>query len=106
MKPLSGDDVNPEVRRSAQDTLYTCHDLGFRILHPFMPYMTEELWQRLPRRTHDQTSSIVKARFPIDVSPILFSQIRVADWGYYLFYRIQCSRMLVHVPNSVWCWFA
>lgn len=34
------------------------------MIHPFMPFLTEELWQRLPRRTHDTTPSIVKASYP------------------------------------------
>jgi valyl-tRNA synthetase len=36
------------ARSSAQDTLWVCLDNGLRLLHPFMPYVTEELWQRLP----------------------------------------------------------
>ncbi|XP_062454524.1 valine--tRNA ligase-like isoform X1 [Rhea pennata] len=35
---------------AARDTLYTCLDAGLRLLAPFMPFVTEELWQRLPRR--------------------------------------------------------
>ncbi|MED6132273.1 Valine--tRNA ligase, mitochondrial 1 [Stylosanthes scabra] len=35
-------------RRHAQDTLWFCLDNGLRLLHPFMPFVTEELWQRLP----------------------------------------------------------
>ncbi|KAM3341099.1 valine-tRNA ligase, mitochondrial 1 [Capsicum galapagoense] len=50
IKPyFTGD--NPEfvsARRSAQDTLWLCLDNGLRLLHPFMPFVTEELWQRLP----------------------------------------------------------
>ncbi|KAK7256894.1 hypothetical protein RIF29_30453 [Crotalaria pallida] len=34
-------------RRFAQDTLWFCLDNGLRLLHPFMPFVTEELWQRL-----------------------------------------------------------
>lgn len=34
------------------------------LLHPFMPFLTEELWQRLPRRPDDKTPSIVVARYP------------------------------------------
>ena len=64
MKPLSADDADPKVRRSAQDTLYTCLDLGLRMLHPFMPFVTEELWQRLPRRPKDTTNTIALAPFP------------------------------------------
>lgn len=29
-----------------------------------MPFITEELWQRLPRRPHDETPSICKAEYP------------------------------------------
>jgi valyl-tRNA synthetase len=36
--------------KTTQEVLYTCLDVGLRLLHPFMPFVTEELWQRLPRR--------------------------------------------------------
>jgi hypothetical protein len=28
--------------------LYTCLDLGFKLTHPIMPFVSEELYQRLP----------------------------------------------------------
>lgn len=33
-----------------RQTLYTCLDVGLRLLSPMMPFVTEELYQRLPRR--------------------------------------------------------
>ena len=68
MKPLSSETAEESIRRSAQDTLYTCLDLGLRMLHPFMPFVTEELWQRLPRRPEDKTISIAVSAFPESVS--------------------------------------
>ena len=62
---MTDEAASPEVRRSAQNTLYTCLDLGLRMLHPFMPFVTEELWQRLPRRPNDATPSIMVSRFPV-----------------------------------------
>ncbi|KIM30663.1 hypothetical protein M408DRAFT_328197 [Serendipita vermifera MAFF 305830] len=55
---------DPATRKSAQDTLYNCLDHGLRLLHPMMPFVTEELWQRLPRRQGDP-SSIMVANFPL-----------------------------------------
>ncbi|KAJ1723078.1 valine--tRNA ligase [Coemansia erecta] len=60
IKPIS----EPEARGSALQTLYTCLDQGLRMLHPFMPYITEELWQRLPRRASETAPSISLAVFP------------------------------------------
>ncbi|KAH9205520.1 valyl-tRNA synthetase-like protein [Leptodontidium sp. 2 PMI_412] len=57
-------DGTPEEKRSARDTLYTALESGLTLIHPFMPFLTEELWQRLPRRLDDKTPSIVLARYP------------------------------------------
>ena len=65
MKPMTAPDTPMESKVSAQNTLYTCLDEGLRLLHPFMPFVTEELWQRLPRRPQDATPSICKAAFPV-----------------------------------------
>ncbi|KAK5172355.1 uncharacterized protein LTR77_003994 [Saxophila tyrrhenica] len=57
-------DGTEEQRRSAIDTLYTALDSALRMMHPIMPFLTEELWQRLPRRPKDTTKSIVIADYP------------------------------------------
>lgn len=68
MKPMTDEGASAEVRASAQNTLYHCLDMGLRLLHPFMPFVTEELWQRLPRLPQDSTPSISLASFPRYVS--------------------------------------
>ncbi|KAI1461648.1 tRNA synthetases class I-domain-containing protein [Annulohypoxylon moriforme] len=57
-------DGSADEKRSAVDTLYTALDNALRLIHPFMPFLTEELWQRLPRRPGDETQSIMLARYP------------------------------------------
>lgn len=66
IKPLmrSGD---ADARRGSQDTLYTCIDFGLRLLHPFMPFVTEELWQRIPRRKDSYEVSVMVAQYPTPV---------------------------------------
>lgn len=53
-----------EERKSAVDTLYTALEGALCMIHPFMPFLSEELWQRLPRRQGDSTKSIVIAAYP------------------------------------------
>ncbi|VFQ58385.1 unnamed protein product [Cuscuta campestris] len=58
---------NPEfasAKRYAQDTMWICLDNGLRLLHPFMPFVTEELWQRLPSRNGCKKESIMISDYP------------------------------------------
>lgn len=54
----------PEEQESAKQTLYTVIEGGLTMIHPFMPFLTEELWQRLPRRLGANCPSIMKAAYP------------------------------------------
>jgi valyl-tRNA synthetase len=61
IKPaLYGDDA--EAKRLVGTTLVTVLDRVMRLLHPFMPYLTEEIWQALPMQR--PVESIVIAPFP------------------------------------------
>lgn len=64
IKPVTEPNSPAQPKRSAQDTLYTCLEGGLRMLHPFMPFVTEELYQRLPRRPSDITATISLTRYP------------------------------------------
>ncbi|KAI1266798.1 tRNA synthetases class I-domain-containing protein [Xylariaceae sp. FL1019] len=57
-------DGAPEEKLSAVNTLYTALESALRMIHPFMPFLSEELWQRLPRRPGDETASIMIAKYP------------------------------------------
>ncbi|KAG7216954.1 hypothetical protein INR49_001608, partial [Caranx melampygus] len=54
VKPVfSKADEDSSSQRQAlvcRQTLYTCLEVGLRLLSPMMPFVTEELFQRLPRR--------------------------------------------------------
>ena len=41
-------------REAARTTLTTVLDLGLRLLHPLMPFVTSEVWSRLPTREGDE----------------------------------------------------
>lgn len=63
-KPVFSGDETAGDKAAAQETLYTCLDMGLKLLHPFMPFLTEELYQRLPRRPSDTVPSIMVASYP------------------------------------------
>lgn len=63
-KPLFESNAESAALASARNTLYTCLENGLKLLHPFMPFVTEDLWQRLPRRPEESCESIMVASFP------------------------------------------
>ncbi|KAJ1392185.1 Valyl/Leucyl/Isoleucyl-tRNA synthetase, editing domain [Sesbania bispinosa] len=60
-------------RRFSQDTLWFCLDNGLRLLHPFMPFVTEELWQRLPSpKECKREESIMICSYPSAIEVLYF----------------------------------
>ena len=66
--PLN-DRVSPEAKTAAERVLAHSLDVSLRLLHPIMPFVTEEIWQRLPvprpsKGAHETTHTIVLAAYP------------------------------------------
>ena len=57
---LQGD--NAEAKLSRQYTLYTILTTTLKLLHPFIPFITEEIWQSLPSTDSD---ILMVAKWPI-----------------------------------------
>ena len=60
IKPVLYQDEDPAQKWVAQNTLARVLDTSLRLLHPFMPFITEEIWQVLP----GNQGSIMVAEFP------------------------------------------
>jgi valyl-tRNA synthetase len=66
---LDGADVSDEVKadqQAAREVLYTCLDRSLRLMHPLLPYLTEELYQRLPP-SPTKVESITIAPYPTTI---------------------------------------
>ncbi|KYQ93821.1 valyl tRNA synthetase [Tieghemostelium lacteum] len=66
-KPIfqSQDESDQAIKEKTKETLYTCIDIGLRLIHPFMPYISEELYQVIPRRPEEQwIPTIMYAPYP------------------------------------------
>jgi valyl-tRNA synthetase len=60
IKPALYQDQEPGRKWLTQDVLTRVLDTSLRLLHPFMPFITEEIWQDLP----GNQGSIMVADFP------------------------------------------
>ncbi|KAL4616796.1 valine-tRNA ligase-like [Arapaima gigas] len=60
-----GEDAAQREAETCRQTLYTCLEVGLRLLSPLMPFVTEELFQRLPQRQpHNSPPSISVTPYP------------------------------------------
>ncbi len=57
---LKGDD--PTLRASKQRMLYEILIISLKLLHPFMPFVTEAIWQQLPNKESDV---LMVAKWPV-----------------------------------------
>ncbi|KAL7717001.1 valine--tRNA ligase [Entamoeba marina] len=65
LKPTFKGERN-QRKMAAEEVLYNILEIGLRVLHPFMPFITEELWQRLPKRD-DKIISIMVSQYPLPI---------------------------------------
>lgn len=54
---------NKDLRLARQKTLLTCLVFSLKMLHPFMPYVTEVIWQELPKEMKD-TNLLMVSKWP------------------------------------------
>lgn len=62
IKPYLYQDKDTERKRLTQEILVEVLDVTLRLLHPFMPFITEEVWQQLPLKR--ERGAIMTAEFP------------------------------------------
>ncbi|PNF40962.1 hypothetical protein B7P43_G08857 [Cryptotermes secundus] len=77
---------------TAKTVLYTCLHVGLRLLSPFMPFITEELFQRLPHIPGQDAPSICIAQYP-DLNECPWRNTEVES-------QVEFVQKIVHIVRS------
>jgi valyl-tRNA synthetase len=104
-KVTLGDRAQPAERRTATWTvLVWVLDRYLRLLHPLMPFVTEEIWSRLPRRAGDAPLLIVSPwPVPADAAYAADTETAAAAESLIgLVHEVRTARAAAGVPAGEW----
>ncbi|KAH0787633.1 Valyl tRNA Synthetase [Histomonas meleagridis] len=107
VKPiLLGNDE--EYKQTIVSILYECIETSLRLLHPFMPFVTEDLWQRLPKRFDVPSIMIapypeVNAEWDSFETQEMETAIAIANAARHIktTYNIKSNKMDLHVATNI-----
>jgi valyl-tRNA synthetase len=74
-KPALYQQEDQELRKSTQTTLVRVLEAALRMLHPLMPFLTEEIWQKLPEAVRRATDGTVPASVSIAPYPLAQAEL-------------------------------
>ena len=78
-KPALMGDLGAAPRRSTQTALAHVLETTLRLLHPIMPFITEEIWQNLPDGVRGQESGVRSQERKNIIESIMVAPFPVAD---------------------------
>ncbi|XP_074110444.1 valyl-tRNA synthetase [Cotesia typhae] len=93
---------SPEQIISAKRVLFKTLDVGLRLLSPFMPFITEELYQRLPRVKLDYPSICVSP-YPTTLECLWRNEEleKNVDYAQKIVKEIRSERAQYQIPNKI-----
>ena len=64
-KPVLQGEASDAARRGTRQTLVRVLEATLRLTHPIMPFITEEIWQRIAPLAGDATGTLIRQHFPV-----------------------------------------
>ncbi len=78
---LNSDQFSPALKQGARKTLITTLETILRVIHPFMPFITEEIWQEVVPKMNIKEPTIMLQRYPeFDATKIDTSAVSEIEW--------------------------
>ncbi|MPC09117.1 Valine--tRNA ligase [Portunus trituberculatus] len=102
LKPVmySGDQ---EAKNLSRNVLYTALYVGLALISPFMPFLSEELFQRLPPRTSSQPPSLCVTSYPEPEEFDVFYDEEVEEkfkFGQKVIGEVRSAKAKYDIPNK------
>ena len=69
-KPALYEEKGSVSRKATQTVLAHVLETALRLLHPIMPFITEEIWQTLPEKVRSQKSEVRKESIMVSAYPV------------------------------------
>ena len=101
-KPVLWDeDTNAIAALGTRQTLISVLEQSLRMLHPFMPYLTEEIWQSISPFAGTQGASIMLAPWPTDSAEQIDEESESEiEWLKTIIIAIRTIRAEANIPPS------
>lgn len=98
---LYDDEALPALKRGTRRTLIHVLDQILKLLHPLMPFITEEIWQRLNKYTSENAESIMLSQYPeVDETLIHETVEQEIEWIKKIIHSVRTIRSEMGVPPS------
>jgi valyl-tRNA synthetase len=96
-KPLLAEGADPEIARETRSVTGWALDQILVLLHPVMPFLTEELWHKLGSRDHD----LIVAAWPVTDARLVDAETAAEiDWLIRLVSEIRAGRAELNVSPA------
>ncbi|XP_076061155.1 valyl-tRNA synthetase isoform X2 [Oratosquilla oratoria] len=92
-----------EAKELSRNVLYTCLYTGLCLISPFMPFLSEELFQRLPKRTSDEPPSICVTRYPEPEDYNIFINENIEEevkFSNKVIGEVRSAKAMFNIPNK------
>lgn len=98
---LNNEQTRAAMKRGTQKTLIHVLDQSLKLLHPLMPFITEEIWQKTAKFTNENSASIVLSTYPqVDAQLINESIEQELEWLQAVIQAIRTIRSEMSIAPS------
>lgn len=96
---LSNDNASEAAKRGTRRTLVRVLETTLRLTHPFMPYITEEIWQTIAPLAGKTGDSIMSQSYPVaDDSKIDADAVAEMEWVMEFITGVRSIRSQMNIP--------